>query len=211
MYENISVRQIRTFFRVALTSSNLMVNRYLVRLSNKKRASVSQIESVKASIAKHLVHEDLKIGNFRISNQAIEFDLFTQENMERVREQLDQNQALLSLRKITERPAEDLTSAIEQTRNLFREERFWECHEVLEGVWLRSSGGQKKNLQTLILVCAALVHLQRNQLEICLSMLRRYRNRLELEDRHQLGIDFKLLGREVDQILKMRNLVPFSL
>ncbi len=211
MYRNISVRQIKTFFRVALTSSYLMVNRYLVRLSNNKRASVSQIESVKASIAKHLVHDDLKIGNFRISSQAIEFDLFSQEDAGRVRNQLVQNLALLSLRKLTERPAEDLASAVKQTRNLFREERFWECHEVLESVWLKSSGVQKKNLQTLILVCAALVHLQRNQLEICLSMLRRYRNRLELEDRDQLGIDFKLLGEEVDQILKTGNLVPFSL
>lgn len=188
-----------------------MTNRYLVRLSNKSHKITSQMESVKTLITRTIIQDDVKVGNFRISSQAIEFDVFTSEDIDMLRKKLEGSQDILSMRRIMERPAEDLGVAIEQTKSLFMEERFWECHEVLENVWLKSSGEEKQNLQTLILICAALVHFQRNQLEICLSMLQRYRERLELGGRNQFGIDFKSLGDEVDRILKTRNLVPFNL
>ncbi|MCZ6647943.1 MAG: DUF309 domain-containing protein [Thaumarchaeota archaeon] len=188
-----------------------MTNRYLVRLSNKNHIITSKIESVIAVIEDTLIQDNVKTGNFRITNRAIEFDVFMDEDSDLIRKKLESSWDILSVRRITERGARGLGAAIEETRNLFLEERFWECHEVLESVWLKSSGEEKRTLQTLILVCAALVHFQRNQLEICLSMLQKYRSRLELDNRYQFGIDFKSLREEVDNILRTRNFVAFCL
>lgn len=188
-----------------------MTTRYLVRLSNKNHIITSKIESVRAMIEDTLIQDSVKTGNFRISDHAIEFDIFMGEDNDLVLKKLESSWDILSMRRITERRAGDLGAAIEETRNLFLEERFWECHEVLESVWLKSSGEEKRTLQTLILVCAALVHFQRHQLEICLSMLQKYRNRLEVGSRYRFGIDFKSLGEKVDEILRTRHFVPFSL
>jgi hypothetical protein len=44
---------------------------------------------------------------------------------------------------------------------LFNRGEFFECHEVLEGVWMEASGGQKTLLQGLIQVAVAFYHLRR--------------------------------------------------
>jgi predicted metal-dependent hydrolase len=46
--------------------------------------------------------------------------------------------------------------------DLFNTGRFFECHEVLEEVWLEFSGDRKKFLQGLIQLTVALHHLKNN-------------------------------------------------
>jgi uncharacterized protein len=47
---------------------------------------------------------------------------------------------------------------------LFNDEQFFECHEVLEEVWMQVSGEQKIFLQGIIQVAVALHHLKRDNL-----------------------------------------------
>ncbi len=56
-----------------------MTNRYLVRLSNKNHIITSKIDSVIAVIEDTLIQDNVKTGNFRITNHAIEFDVFMDE------------------------------------------------------------------------------------------------------------------------------------
>ena len=45
--------------------------------------------------------------------------------------------------------------------SLFNRGEFFECHEVLEAVWMEVSGGQKTFLQGLIQIAVAFYHLRR--------------------------------------------------
>ena len=46
-------------------------------------------------------------------------------------------------------------------------------HEVLEGLWKISTGGEKDLLNGIILVAAAMVHFQKNEIGIGISILKR--------------------------------------
>ena len=56
---------------------------------------------------------------------------------------------------------------------LFNAERFWEGHEVLESLWRVAEGEEKSLLQGLILVCAAFVHMQKDEVEVALGIAKR--------------------------------------
>ena len=47
---------------------------------------------------------------------------------------------------------------------LFNIERFWKSHEVLEGIWKESLGIEKRILNGIILIDAAFVHYQKNEI-----------------------------------------------
>ena len=68
------------------------------------------------------------------------------------------------------RPEGELFS---EARALFNSERYWECHEVLEGVWRKREGDGKTLLQGMILVCAAFVHHQKGEDHVALGVLER--------------------------------------
>lgn len=58
-------------------------------------------------------------------------------------------------------------------RELLRAERFWEAHEVLEGLWRSSSGERKVTLRRAIGVVAALTKAQEGKPEAAIEILRR--------------------------------------
>jgi hypothetical protein len=62
---------------------------------------------------------------------------------------------------------------------LFNIERFWKSHEVLEGIWKESLGTEKKILNGLILIDAAFVHFQKNEIGIFISILKRSLEKLQ--------------------------------
>ncbi len=91
---------------------------------------------------------------------------------------------------------------VEEARSYFNGERFWESHETLEALW-RSTIGEEKDLQQgLILVAAAYVHLQKDELEVALGILRRSLPKLRWSERHYLGIDVEAVRKRIEEILK---------
>jgi uncharacterized protein len=66
-----------------------------------------------------------------------------------------------------------------EARALFNEERYWECHEVLEGLWRQKQGDERRFLQGLILVCAAFVHHQKGEGKVALGVLERASRQLD--------------------------------
>src|SRR5690349_20844952 len=146
--------------------------RYLVRLANTKDYTPQNVKVIQSKIRELLGSAD-KIGNLRISTTAIEFDLFAEPADLRKTKNLleDKISKVITLRSIESRvstkgEAESLREGIE----LFNQERFWESHEVLEDIWHPATGVERDIIQGLILTGAALVHYQKNENDVCISI-----------------------------------------
>ena len=107
---------------------------------------------------------------------------------------------LVEYEKIEEKYMEKKAS-IKYARDLFNSEKYWRTHEVLEGVWKRSENNEKKVLNSIILVSAALVHYQKNESDICISILKRALNKLDGIDGEYFGIDLNKIRTDITKII----------
>jgi hypothetical protein len=96
-----------------------------------------------------------------------------------------------------------------EARELFNSERYWECHEVLEGLWRTKKGEEKRLLQGMILVCAAFVHHQKENEDVALSVLKRAASQLENHATSYGGFDVALLRSNVLRMVDERRLWVF--
>lgn len=96
-----------------------------------------------------------------------------------------------------------------EARRLFNEERYWECHEVLEGAWRRRGGKEKQLLQGVILVCAAFVHHQKQEDGVALGVLARAARQLSFPEQTYGGFDVPALGANVGEILESKRFREF--
>ncbi|MDA4123123.1 MAG: DUF309 domain-containing protein [Thaumarchaeota archaeon] len=103
--------------------------------------------------------------------------------------------------------AESVTEAV----RLFNAERFWEAHEVLESLWRVADGEEKSLLQGLILVCAAFVHMQKEELEVALGIVKRSRTKLSEGPGTYYGISVATVRKTVQKMLDEGTLFLFKL
>lgn len=101
--------------------------------------------------------------------------------------------------------------AIEKGREYFNYERFWECHETLEGVWKKTYEGEKDLVQGIILVAAAFVHSQKNENDICLSILKRAMEKFGNSSSKYYEIDVDVLRHKVSEIISSGKIVTFTI
>jgi hypothetical protein len=106
-------------------------------------------------------------------------------------------------------PHKSEEAQISEARDMFNHERYWECHEVLEGVWRLKDGVEKRFLQGLILVCAAFVHHQKGEEAVALSILRRASRQLDYPKPDYHGFKGEDLSRNVQEILQSGNFSNF--
>ncbi len=110
------------------------------------------------------------VRDVRVANKHIEFDV----SMERDREEqiLNRLREIAPLKRCVEIVEKDMSrdESIEYARELFNAERYWEAHEVLEGIWKESNGDEKEVIQGIILLAAAFVHLQRGEEDVAYSI-----------------------------------------
>jgi hypothetical protein len=90
----------------------------------------------------------------------------------------------------------------------FNSERYWECHEALEGVWRTAKGAERALLQAIILVCAAQVHEQRGETEVALGIYKRALPQMSWEERSYHGIDVPRLRKDVEGALAAGAVSP---
>ena len=98
-----------------------------------------------------------------------------------------------------------------EARHYFNSERYWECHEVLEGAWRLSSGDEKRYLQGIILVCAAFVHHQKGEDEVALGVLRRAVKQLDFGAPRYNGIEVNSLRRRAESIISSGRFETFRI
>ena len=131
------------------------------------------------------------IRDCRVSSKFIELDISVHKNnLELLLEKLSSIGQNGNSRLIIEEEIEK-EQLVKDGISYFNNERFWECHEALEGAWKQSIGDEKELIQGLILVAAALVHYQKDENTICLSVLGRALKKLHDKSGqyHQINID----------------------
>jgi len=115
----------------------------------------------------------ITVRDMRVSSRYLEFDVSVpKERLEQLIKKLEPIGPLDHAKHVIDEPM-GKEETIEKGIYYFNYERFWESHEVLEGAWKKSQGKEKELIQGIILVAAALVHYQKNENEICLSIFDR--------------------------------------
>jgi len=182
--------------------------RFLVRFSNEGHAptDVRPLSSRAFETVKPF-HGD--VGNVRVSSYAIELDLLL-DSKSKLQDAVHALEGklgpLLTLRELDMLgPQLEADEVVRQGIELFNSERYWESHEALEYAWRKAPGSEKEVLQGVILVAAALVHLQRDEDKIALSIIERAYSKLAEKDPEYVGIDIENLRNELSRMLSACN------
>jgi uncharacterized protein len=82
---------------------------------------------------------------------------------------------------------------------LFNDGQFFECHEVLEEIWMKAEGAERELFHALIQSAAALHHVQRGNLKGALNVYRRARGKLDTLPRNFLRLDTRNFAESLDR------------
>lgn len=150
--------------------------RFLIRLKNERGFLPKDARMLAFMAYKAVKVMGADVGNLRVSSSAVEFDLLM--NSKDVKEDavnvLVKNiGGLLTVRDLDRPLSPKSEEAVSNGILLFNEERYWESHESFESAWLTASGDKREVFQAIILLAAALVHLQKDEYDVAISVMRR--------------------------------------
>ena len=149
------------------------------------------------------------IRDCRVSSKFIELDISVHKNnLELLLEKLSSIGQTDNSRLIIEEEIEK-EQLVKDGVSYFNNERFWECHEALEGAWKQSKGEEKELIQGLILVAAALVHYQKAEDDICLSVLGRALEKLHDKSGQYYRINVDDVKQKVIEMLDKKEIFTF--
>ena len=179
--------------------------RFLVRLSKGTDVSPADRSQLGREAYEAVRKFGADVGNLRISSSAVELDLLldSETELQNAVAALEHKfGSLLTIRKldVESLPIED-AEAIKMGLELFNQERYWESHEALEYAWRRSSGSEKCVLQGIILLAAALVHLQKNERDVAFSIMQRAHSKIFDYEGGFFGFDITALKKNVQRML----------
>jgi hypothetical protein len=151
------------------------------------------------------------VRDARVSSRYLEFDISVlKEYLDILIKKLETISPLDNARHLVEEETEKV-EAVEKAREYFNYERFWECHETLEGVWKKTYEGEKDLVQGIILVAAAFVHYQKNEDEICLSILKRATEKIDNASGKYYKINVDVLKNMVSEIINSGMITTFTI
>jgi hypothetical protein len=165
--------------------------RYVIRLANDRSYMPSDQSRLLQSVRECVRPLGGQSMNLRVSRQALEFDLFIPEkqDLQPILFALQRVAPVLNWKRLDLPPGPiEPEKVIAEARSLFNEERFWEAHEILEGLWKLTQGQEKQMLQGMILTAAALVHVQKNEPKVVIKMLQDAARRLENQPPEYYGL-----------------------
>jgi predicted metal-dependent hydrolase len=165
------------------------------------------------SNARQIVEKyDILIRDVRVSNRFIEFDisLGNIEDLEKISSIFSFIGQYIDRYKVVEKDLK-IEESLVLAKKLFNEEKYWITHEVLEGVWKKAYGDEKDLLNGLILVAAALVHYQKNEKDIALSIMRRALKKLTTVNEKYFGIDVVSIKSQVSEMVKSSTIRNFTI
>ena len=152
---------------------------------------------------------DLILRDCRISKKYVELDTSVPEsNLDELIDKLSSIGPLDHAKHVVEEIFEK-EDAISEGISYFNNERFWECHEILEGVWKNCDGDEKFLVQGLILVAAGLVHYQKDEDEICISIFNRALTKLENASGQYHDIDIDKIKKTVTDMINSKDVSSF--
>lgn len=176
------------------------MQRYMIYLKNQSHTP-KDARNLLVRARSLLSGSQVIIRDTRVSDLRIEFDTSIPDN-NMVREIIHTLSSIAPLSEyehvVEKRLPRD--KAIEYAKSFFNAQKYWSAHELLESVWKDSRGDEKEILNGLILVAAAFVHEEKDEQDICISILKRAMKKLEKGADDYSGIDIDNLK---DQILKI--------
>jgi len=179
--------------------------RFLVRFANERKFKPKDAKALASSTYELVRKDGMDIGNLRVSSVAVELDLLleSRHGLESATHALEKELGrLLTVRELDTPPPEiDEAQAIREGLEFFNEERYWESHEALEYAWRRASGPEKDVLQGIILITAALVHLQKNDGAVALSIMARANDKLSKHRGERFGISVDNLRETLSRMI----------
>jgi len=186
------------------------MQRYMVHLQNKSYNPKDATSLLNK--ARELVEPKVTVRDTRVSKKYIEFDTSVPDGMspDDLLSKLAAISPLAAYEHVVERHM-DKDEAIERAVELFNDEKYWGAHEALEWVWKGASGDEKSILNGIILVAAAFVHDEKNEPEICLSILQRARKKLENIGGKYYKIDVDRTANLISEIITSGIIVRFTI
>ena len=149
------------------------------------------------------------IRDCRVSSKFIELDVSVHKNnLELLLDKLSSISQTDHSRLIIEEEIEK-EQLVKDGISYFNNERFWECHEALEGAWKQSKGDEKELIQGLILIAAALVHYQKDEDDICLSVLSRALEKLCDKSGQYYEINVDSVKQKTIEMLDKKEIFTF--
>jgi hypothetical protein len=187
------------------------MKRYMVHLQNTLPYTPKDATAL-LQRARKLVEPEASIRDARISKKYIEFDTSISEGMEmkKIITRLEAVAPLASYEQIIERHMEK-DIAIRRAVQLFNDEKYWEAHEMLEYVWKDATGIEKEILNGIILIAAAFVHDEKDEQNVCISILQRARKKLDRASGIYHGIDTNRIAEMISEIINTRRVERFTI
>jgi len=147
----------------------------------------------------------------RVASKFVEFDVEVEkEELDFLVEKLSSIGKLDNARHIVEENVEK-EIGLKDGIFYFNNERFWECHEALEGVWKKCYGREKELVQGIILLAVAFAHSQKNDYLIGLGMLSRVLEKLGNSPALYHNIDVDRIRRKIIDMKKSNTLTRFEI
>jgi hypothetical protein len=187
------------------------MRRYMVHLLNSTHLPKDATELLNR--ARSLGEQDgLVVRDARISTKYIEYDISIPDeaNEKAVISHLESISPLASFEEVVERHIAK-EEAIKLAIQSFNDEKYWNAHELLEGVWKSSKGMEKNVLNGIILVAAAFVHDEKDETGICISILKRALKKLEAAKETYSGIDVDRLAGKILEIINSGVVTRFTI
>lgn len=174
--------------------------RFLIRLSNSTQTTpqdqpilLERLRRLSAGLPGHVM-------NLRVTPHAFEFDLFGPPNLdiEALLQAWVSIGSSLTVRLLEENESPiDVEACVLEARRLWDEQRFWEVHEVLEGLWKTREGIEREFVQGIIIGAAAFVHAQKNERGVMADMFKDALRRLRSAPPIYHGWDLQKLQAEL--------------
>jgi hypothetical protein len=176
------------------------MKRYMVHLQNTLPYTPKDATAL-LQRARKLVEPEASIRDARISEGM---------EMKKIITRLEAVAPLASYEQIIERHMEK-DIAIRRAVQLFNDEKYWEAHETLEYVWKDATGIEKEILNGIILIAAAFVHDEKDEQNVCISILQRARKKLDRASGIYHGIDTNRIAEMISEIINTRRVERFTI
>jgi uncharacterized protein len=187
------------------------LSRYMVYLENEKYLP-EDANSI-LSLSRNILQDyKIIIRDVRVASHFLELDMSIPSSLdlEKIKSKLSQIGTIMEIDSVVEGELDKKVS-LELARQLFNNEKYWKTHEILEGVWKHTQGDERALLNGIILVAAALVHYQKGEHDICISIMKRALDKLHSAYGHYHDIDVDLLKTHVMNIINSTKISRFSI
>ena len=186
---------VRKIYKIKGLVSELL--RYMVYLKNEKYFP-EDATSILSLCRSTLQDVKVIIRDVRVASHFLELDISipTLSDVNEINSNLSKIAPVLEIDRIVEKEF-DKKESVTLARQLFNDEKYWKTHEVLEAIWKNTKGSERDLLNGIILVAAALVHYQKGELAICISIMKRALVKLDKSYDKYYDIDIESLKRKV--------------